>query len=121
MICNQEGMIRNEISKMGCNQEGTIMNENTPKEETTTRSGQSQLKRQVLPRKKQPKLTTHPRRMNYSKKGTIPIKNITMKTSFTKKEMTKNENTSKEDKLQQKRDDKDQKPTMRGCTSLRRR
>jgi hypothetical protein len=34
MICNQEGMIRNEINKMGCNQEGTIMNENTPKEDT---------------------------------------------------------------------------------------
>ncbi len=44
-----------------------------------------------------------------------------MKMSFTKKEMTKSENTSKEDKLQQKGDDEDQKPTMRGCTSLRRR
>jgi hypothetical protein len=59
--------------------------------------------------------------MNYNKKGTIQIKNITMKMRFTKKEMTKSENTSKEDKLQQKGDDEDQKPTMRGCTSLRRR
>jgi hypothetical protein len=42
---------------------------------TTTRSGQSrlrtQLKIQVLPRKRQPKVTTHPRKMNYNKKGTI--------------------------------------------------
>jgi hypothetical protein len=44
-----------------------------------------------------------------------------MKTSFTKKEMTKSDNTSKEDELQQKGDDEDQEPTMRGCASLVRR
>jgi len=44
-----------------------------------------------------------------------------MKTSFTKKEMRQNENTSKENKLQQKGDDEDQESTKRGCTSLRRR
>jgi len=35
--------------------------------------------------------------------------------------MTKNENASKENELQQKGDDEDQEPTIRGCTSLRRR
>jgi hypothetical protein len=41
--------------------------------------------------------------------------------NFIKKKMTKSENISKEDELQQKGDDQDQKSTMKGCTSLRRR
>jgi len=61
MICNQEGIIRNEneISKMGCSQEGTIMNEK------------------------------HPQGGHYNKKWTIKIQNTIKKTSFEKKKITK--------------------------------
>ncbi len=42
MIYNQEGMIQNEISKMGCSQEGTIINENNPKEDTLQQEVENQ-------------------------------------------------------------------------------